>query len=627
MTDLLRIGASGVRAYQAALAVTGDNVANADTENYVRRSLSLTSAPAGAGSPFARETSGGGGVIAGAITRADDSLKTNGARIAAGDHERFAARSDWLSRLQDSVTGSALDTRLGGFFDAGVDLAAAPTSTAARTIFLDRADQAASGFASLGADLARLDADIGSAMAATTTEINAITTGLARVNDELRRTQAGGAAANGLLDSRDALLAALAERVRVTVNEGARGAVTVTLGSGGGGAVLVPGNGIAVRIGVRDVGAGPELVLDPTHSAVAVRLPASGSLAGLVEATREVAAARLAIDALATRFATSVNDWAQQGSDALGDPGTPLFSTTTIAVTAGAANAGSAGIEVSLADGATPAPDGYRLVRDATGFTLARADGSASISGAGTLVLDGLTVTPRAGARTGDSWRLDPVGGAIGLALRPIGPDRLAVADHFVSDTGAGNRGNARLVARPDASAAGFIGAPPLRITVTAFAAGIGSADIADLATGTILTTVALDGSFITGTGFGFSLAGVPVAGDSFRLLPTAAGSSDNGNARALALVRDATAAGGTLETSLDASLAGIASRLAETDRLAETARGVRDDSARARDAVSGVDINQEAAELTRLQAAYRANAQVIAAARDMLDTLLGIAR
>ncbi len=627
MTDLLRIGASGVRAYQAALAVTGDNVANADTENYVRRSLSLTSAPAGAGSPFARETSGGGGVIAGAITRADDSLKTNGARIAAGDHERFAARSDWLSRLQDSVTGSALDARLGGFFDAGVDLAAAPTSTAARTIFLDRADQAASGFAALGADLARLDADIGSAMTATTTEINAITTGLARVNDELRRTQAGGAAANGLLDSRDALLAALAERVRVTVTEGARGAVTVTLGSGGGGAVLVPANGSAVRIGVRDIGAGPELVLDPTHGAVAVRLPASGSLAGLVEAQREVAAARLAIDALATRFATSVNDWAQQGSDALGDPGTPLFSTTTIAVTAGAANAGSAGIEVTLADGATPAPDGYRLVRDATGFTLARNDGSASISGAGTLVLDGLTVTPRAGAKTGDSWRLDPVGGAIGLALRPIGPDRLAVADRFVSDAGAGNRGNARLVARPDAGAAGFVGAPPLRITVTAFAAGSGSADISDPVTGTIIATVALDGSFIPGTGFGFSLAGVPVAGDSFRLLATSAGSSDNGNARALALVRDATAAGGTLETSLDASLAGIASRLAETDRLAETAQGVRDDSARARDAVSGVDINQEAAELTRLQAAYRANAQVIAAARDMLDTLLGIAR
>ena len=142
-----------------------------------------------------------------------------------------------------------------------------------------------------------------------------------------------------------------------------------------------------------------------------------------------------------------------------------------------------------------------------------------------------------------------------------------------------------------------------------------------------LVATVALDGSRITGTGFGFSLVGTPQAGDSFRLLASGAGSNDNGNARALAQVRDASAAGSTLETSLDASLAGIASRLAETNRLAETAQAVRDDSARARDAVSGVDINQEAAELTRLQAAYRANAQVIAAARDMLDTLFGIAR
>lgn len=627
MTDLLRIGASGVRAYQAALAVTGDNVANADSENYVRRSLSLASAPAGAGSPFARETSGGSGVIAGETIRASNSLKTNAARVAAGDHERFAARSEWLNRLQDSVTGSALDIRLGGFFNAGVDLAAAPTSVAARTIFLDRADQAASGFAVLGADLARLDADIGSAVTAATTQINAITTGLARVNDELRRTQSGGTAANGLLDSRDALLAALAERVRITVTEGARGTVVVSLGSGNGGAILVPGNGSAIRVGVRDNGGTPELVLDPTHGAVSVRLPASGSLAGLIEAKNEVAAARTAIDTLANRFAIAINDWAQQGSDALGDPGTPLFSTTTIAVLPGAANAGSAGIEVTLADGAVPAADGYRLVRNATDWTLARIDGSASVSGPGPLALDGLTVTTRAGARNGDSWRLDPVGGAIGLALRPIGPDRLAVADRYVSDASAGNKGSARLLVSPDASAAGFAGTPPLRISVTAFAGGIGTADVTEIASGLLVATVTLDGSRISGTGFGFNLSGVPIVGDSFRLLATGAGSSDNGNARALDRVRTISAAGGTLETSLDASLAGIASRLAETDRLGETAQAVRDDSARARDAVSGVDINREAAELTRLQAAYRANAQVIAAARDMLDTLLGIAR
>ena len=627
MTDLLAIGASGVRAYQTALSVTADNVANADTENYSRRSLKLISAPLGSGSIFAREAGDGGGVIAGVVSRADDRLKTNAARVAAGDHERLVARSDWLTRLQASVTGSALDTRLGGFFDAGVDLAAAPTSAAARSIFLDRADQAASGFAGLGADLARIKNEIDTAVAATTTEINAITAGLARVNDEMRRTQAGGAAVNGLLDSRDALLAALSERLRVNVSAAANGTVTVRLGSGNDGPVLVPDRGNVVRVGVINNGDVSELVLDPTHSAVSVRLPASGSLAGLTEARREVTATQFAIDALATRFGAAVNAWARQGSDALGDAGMPLFSTTMIAVTTGVANAGQAGIETMLADNATPASDGYRLVRGDSGWTLARIDGTASVSGPGPLQLDGLTVRPGAGAKTGDNWRLDPVGGALGLGLRALGPERLAVADRYVSDAAANNKGDARLLASPDAGATGFAGEPPLRITVTAFAAGSGAAEISDIATGSVVASVALDGSRITGSGFGFALVGTPVAGDSFRLLATGAGSSDNGNARALAQVRDASAAGGTLETSLDASLAGIASRLAETDRLAATAQAVRDDSARARDAVSGVDINQEAAELTRLQAAYRANAQVIAAARDLLDTLFAIAR
>jgi flagellar hook-associated protein 1 len=308
-----------------------------------------------------------------------------------------------------------------------------------------------------------------------------------------------------------------------------------------------------------------------------------------------------------------------------------LFSTQTLTVTPGKANAGSAAIDISIADGAPLAPDGYRLLRGPTDWTLSRTDGSASISGSisgpGPLVLDGVTVRPGPGAKEGDSWFLDLTGGALGMALRPLGPERLAVADRFVTDATQGNLGDARLRVAPDPSAAAFAPQPPYRITVTAFAAGLGSADITDIATGTVLATVALDGTEVIGAGFGFTLTGTPVAGDSFRISATAAGSSDNGNARALADVRDRAAAGGTIETSLDSTLAGIASRLAETDRLAAAALSVRDDAARARDAVSGVDLDREAAELTRLQAAYRANAQVIAAARDLFDTLLGISQ
>lgn len=624
MSDLLGIGASGVRAYQAALTITGDNVANADNPAYVRRSVKMVTQPSGAGTTYSRDVASGAGVAASAIGRASDALKTNAARVAAGDHARFESRADWLGRLQSTVSSAELDSRLGGFFDAATDLAAAPTSTAARTIFLDRADQTADGFSSLGSDLRQLSADLQTAADSETGEVNAITSALARVNEELRRTQSGGAAANGLLDSRDSLLADLASRIRISVTEGPRGTIEVKLGTGGGAATLVPFSGSAVRIGVRDGPSGAEVVLDPTHSATVLRLPASGSLAGLVEAARQVTATRGELDALANRFAAEANAWHVAGTDALGDPGTPLFSTETLTVTAGKANAGDTAIDVTIADGATLAPDGYRLLKDTAGWTLSRADGSASIAGPSPLTLDGVTVRMGTGAKDGDGWFLDVTGGAIGMGLRPIGTERLAVAARFATDAGGLNQGDAQLTLDTDPSAAGFAAAPPYRLTVTSFAAGTGAADITD-ASNTVVATVALDGSRIIGAGFGITLSGAPVTGDSFRILATGAGSSDNGNALALAEMRSRNGSGGTIETSLDASIAGIASRLAETDRLAAAALSVSEDAARARDAVSGVDLDREAAELTRLQVAYRANAQVIAAARDLFDTLLGL--
>jgi flagellar hook-associated protein 1 FlgK len=620
MTDLLAIGAAGVRAFQAALTQVGDNVANADTPGYVRRSVRLATGGADAGAPLLRASGGGGGVTTGGIDRASDGLATNGARVAAGDHARFAARSDWLERLQTVVTGSDLDARLGGFFDAGTDLAAAPTSAAARTIFLDGTDQAATAFRSLGNDLARLADDLASATLAATARIDAVTAALGRVNTELRRTAAGGVAANGLLDSRDRLLAELAQEVRINVTEGARGEMTVRLGSGSAGAVIVKADGAVTRIGVRESANGAEILLDPTHAAIPVQLPGSGTLAGIIEAARQVAATRSEVDAVATQFGTAINAWHAAGTDALGDPGAALLATRNLATTAGRANAGTAAIDVAVSDDQLLSPGGYRLLKDAAGWTLARVDGSASISGPGPLTLDGIAVRPGPDAVDGDSWALAIVAGAAGLGLRPLVPARLAVADRFLTDAGAANAGDGRISVGIDLLAAGFAAAPPYRIEVTA----VGVGTISDIATGTVLASVAFDGSSNAGAGFWFAASGTPAVGDSFRILASAAGSNDNGNARALADVR---ASADGFETRLDATTAGIGSKLSETRRLAATALSVKDDAARALDAISGVDLDREAAELTRLQVAYRANAQVMAAARDLFDTMIGILR
>ncbi len=621
MMDLLGLGRSGVLAFQNALNATGDNVANADTPGFVRRKVILSTQPAGRGGPFERASLSGAGVRTRAVVRDVDALKANAARVASGDQARFGARLDWLQRLESLSTTAGVATRLGAFFDAGTALAAAPTQGAARTAFLAAADDAAGAFSGLGDDLAALEQDVRAEAALSARRVNDLAAALVRVNEQLRRGDEGDTAANGTLDNRDSLLKDLANEVRISITEGTRGTVEVKLGVGPAAVTIVPYAGNSSRIGV--AADGQTVLLNPEFDPQPLRLPASGRLAGLLEANGEIIRARAALDGQASQFAGLINEWHRGGIDANGQPGTALFATTGIETIVGKANAGSAPLDVLLADGAVPDASGYRLVADAAGFTLARGDGSASVSGPGPLLLDGLTVSIGAGAVTGDQWRLEPLSGARGLSLRPLAPADVAAAGRWLLD---GPPGATRLpTITPDAGAlalpGGDITPPPWRISITA--AGI--AEVRDPTGVTLLATVPADGSLIEGPGVRFTLPAAAPVGSIFRITPTPAAARDNGNALALANRRSQPGPNGTLEAQLDAELADIGSSVANTRRLEAAAAALKEDTARANDAVSGVDLEREAAELTRLQAAYRANAQVVGIARDLLDQILGI--
>ena len=311
------------------------------------------------------------------------------------------------------------------------------------------------------------------------------------------------------------------------------------------------------------------------------------------------------------------------GVDADGADGTALFAMRGLAVASGRANAGKATLDASIADGAPVSPLGYTMRFDGSAWSLARADGSGAVSGPGALALDGVTVTPSSRARAGDSFALAPVDGAGGIRVRPLTASQVAAADRWLSDAGGANTGTVRLEVLTDSAAAALPVLPAYRVDITGAATG----QIVDPSTGAVLASVAIDGTSVTGAGFTFRLSGTGAAGDSFRIARNTGGVGNNGNIRALAGLRAQTGAGGTIEASLDATVAGVASTLSETKQLATGASAVRDDAARAADAVGGVDIDQEAAELQRLQAAYKANAQVIAAARELFDTLLQAVR
>jgi flagellar hook-associated protein 1 len=625
MMDLLSLGRSGVLAFQNALNATGDNVANADTPGFVRRRIVLATQPAGSGGPFQRASLSGAGVRTASLVRDVDPLKANAARIASGDQARFGARLDWLQRLESLATTADVAGRVGAFFDAATRLAAAPTQPAARALFLDAAEDAASAFASHGRDLEQLAGDVGSEATLSTRRVNDLAAALVKVNDQLRRGDTGDLAAAGVLDNRDRLLADLANEVRISVSEGERGVVEVKLGSGPSAVLLVPRAGNSSRIGVAPDG--QSVLLDPDHAPVPLRLPASGRLAGLLEASGQIARARAALDGSASNFATLANNWHQRGIDANGQPGQALFATTAARTTVGKANAGSAPVDVVLADGTVPFAGGYRLIAEAGGFTLARTDNSASITGPAPLLLDGLTVTIGNGWVNGDQWTIEPLDGAQGLSLRPLQPSDVAAAARWQIDGLPTNTARDLPTVFDDATAlalpGGDVTPPPWRINVIAG----GLAEIRDPTGVTLLATVPADGSLVEGPGIRFRLPADATEGDQFRIAPTPPGSQDNRNLLDLGRLRTQPGPNGTVEAVLDADLAGIGTNVSDTRRLEIAAGSLKEDTARANDAVSAVDLEKEAAELTRLQAAYRANAQVIGVARDLFDQILGLAR
>jgi len=625
MMDLLSLGRSGVLAFQNALNATGDNVANADTPGFVRRRIVLATQPTGSGGPFQRASLSGAGVRTAALVRDVDALKANAARIASGDQARMGARLDWLQRLESLATTADVVGRVGAFFDAATRLAAAPTQPAARAVFLDAAEDAAAAFAGHGRDLEQLEGDIRAEAKLSTLRVNDLAAALVKVNDQLRRGDKGDIAAAGLLDNRDRLLADLANEVRISVGEGERGVVEVKLGSGPSAVLLVPKAGNSSRIGVASDG--QSVLLDPDHAPVPLRLPASGRLAGLLEAAGQIIRGRAALDGSAGNFATLVNNWHQRGIDAAGQPGQALFATTATRTTVGKANAGQALVDVMLADGATPFPQGYRLIAEAGSFTLSRTDNSASITGPSPLLLDGLTVSIGNGWVSGDQWTIEPLSGAQGLSLRPLQPTEVAAAARWQIDGLPTNTARSLPEIFDDATALALPGGdttpPPWRIKVIAG----GLAEIRDPTGVNLLATVPADGSLIEGPGIRFCIPADAAEGDLFRIAPTPAGSQDNRNLLDLGRLRAQPGPNGTIEAVLDGDLAGIGANVSDTRRLEAAAASLKEDAARASDAVSAVDLEREAAELTRLQAAYRANAQVIGVARDLFDQILGLAR
>jgi flagellar hook-associated protein 1 len=400
-SDMLQIAASGVRAARAGLEVTSQNIANAGTEGYVRRSVRLSELAMSGGFGRTGDVSFSGVWIDG-VARNADLFRQSEVRRTGADQSRAGAELTGLGNIEAAIEQSSLYPALTAFEANLARLVADPVNPAMRAAVLEGArtlsttfNIAARGLSDVSTGL-RFEASDGVA------QVNLLAGELGRVNLQLSRTSSGSSDQSVLLDQRDSLLEKISAFADVTTSFAPDRTVEVRLG-GSGGPLLVSG-GIASTLGMATAGDGT-VSFSLGGSPVS---PGAGSLAGKAQALVAVRETATSLDALANGLIAAVNTVQTGGVTLDGSAGAAMF-----------AGSGAAGIAVALtAPGqiaTAPAGAGAGSRDPANLNALLSAFSAADIAGQADALLFGVSSRVAGSRITAEA--LDAIAGQAQLAL------------------------------------------------------------------------------------------------------------------------------------------------------------------------------------------------------------------
>jgi flagellar hook-associated protein 1 len=627
VADILSTGISGLRAFQRALDVTSHNIANVSTSGYSRQRVEMQTRDAERyGSGFL-----GTGVDVATISRSYDDLLATQMRSATSTSSRldlYASKAQVLNGLfSDSSTG--ISASLQRFTNAVQGVSNEPTSTAARQVMLSEAQGLTQRLKTYDSRLEDMTAEINTRLATEAATVSTIADNIARLNAQIVTAQSAGQPPNDLLDARDHQLAALSEHLNVQVLKQDDGSLNVFVGNGQS---LVLGNQAAKLVTQRDA-------LDPTRISIAYQAGGTtadmtatlggGSLGGLLDFRRELLdPVRNQLGQIAVAVATTVNSQQREGMDLHGTLGTDLFSLGPVGVLPAAGNTGSATISVTRTSIGALTTNDYILEYSGSAWSARRADTGApvALSGAGTIaspfVADGLSFVMGGAPAAGDAFKVTPTSGAIrGMNVLVSDPSRIAAAAPVRTGAALANTGTASISAGEVLDAT----QPALRSTVNI--AFIDATHYSVNGAGSFAYT---SGGNIDINGWRVAITGSPVAGDTFTVSDNVGGTGDNRNMLAMMqALAGGVLSGGT--ESIDGAVSrfvgsiGVATSQAQVG--AEAQQVILQDAKASIDTVSGVNLDEEAANMLRYQQAYQAAAQVIRITQDMFDTLLAATR
>ena len=625
MSNLLATGSSALIAFQRALSTVGHNVANINTPGYSRQRVELEARDA---TYFGYGYQGNGVQIVD-VRRMADSLATSRLLDSGGELARLQQLSTLSSRLDQlfSEKATGISAPWSSFFDSVNALSSNAAGSADRESVLAQANALVTRFRQIDQHLDGLDTEVNAGLTAATGEVNRLAKEIAQLNGQI----GGSSSPSGdLLDRRDQLISELvaftggnaATQDGGLVNVFSAGGQPLVVGATASTLVTVPDPYRPERLQVALETNGQRVTLD--------KRALGGQIGGLVEFRTTVLDPAMAeLGRIATSLAQTFNEGHRAGMDQYGQMGADFFTLPAPRLSSNANNTGNASLTTSVGNVAGLNAQNVLLRFDGAAWVATHPDTGASIpmTGTGTaadpLVVNGIEVVLASGTpAANDRFLLQPTAGAAGnLSVAITDPGRIAAATPVKATTDLANTGSGKLsgLKVTDADNAGLLAPTDIEF--------IDATQYTINGTGPFAYT---PGQTIAYNGWSVVLDGAPAAGDTFSVGPTGANSSDNGNAKLLSNLDDARVLnGGTL--TLNGAIGGLTTQVGsaarQADYSAQAQQVIHDQAQAARDAVSGVNLDEEAADLMRLQQAYQAASQIIATADTLFQSLLAATR
>jgi flagellar hook-associated protein 1 len=628
MGDILSTSVSGLLAFEQALDVTSNNIANAATTGYSTESIELTP-QTGSGTI---DNYVGGGVAVEGVTRAYSELLAQQVRSSQASYSSTNTLATQAAQIDNMLSASStgLTSTLQSFVNALQTLSSSPSSTASRQALLSEAQALTQQLTGYQGQISQYSASLEQQVGSDVNQINSLASGIASLNQQISNAQAGGQQPNQLMDERDNLIDQLSQYVTVNTATETDGAMDVYIGSG---QALVSGsvsqklstipsqyNATELDIGLSTAGGTADIT--PEIS--------GGDLGGLLTARNQVVdPTQNALGLISVGIATIMNQQQASGVDLTGAQGAAMFTVGGVQTLPSSGNSGSASLAVTRSNLSGLTSDDYVLAYQGGAWQLQdQTTGQpVALSGAGTVASPfqaaGLSIVVSGAPANGDSFLVQPTATATaGLSVQLTSPAQIAAASLAQTAAGSVNTGSGTISAATITNPANWVASnytisfsSPTQYQVTNSG-------------GTVVAAGAYTaGQAIAFAGAQVTINGAPATGDTFTVTPsTAADSGDNSNLLAMiAALNAATLAGGTTSVSGAANdlVAQVGTLTQQAQASASAQQSVNQEATTDRSNLSGVNLDAEAAKMVQYQQDYQAMAQVIQASGQMFTSLI----